>query len=140
MGAEDGSSWRGDRGPGPDPRPALRCWRVFPGNNDSVPALRRWLSTLLPDCPARADLLLVATELAANALMHTASRGGLLAAEVTCHEQAVRITVADQGAPDGPLLIRGPADEHGRGLQIVRALSARAGVTGDHRGRRVWGR
>jgi hypothetical protein len=43
-------------------------------------------------------------ELATNAVTHTASRGGLFAVEVevACYAQAVRVTVADQGAPEGP--------------------------------------
>ena len=51
---------------------------------------------------------------------------------------AVRVAVADGGAPTGPRLIEDPQGEHGRGLLIVRSLSCRLGVCGDERGRLVW--
>jgi serine/threonine-protein kinase RsbW len=81
----------------------------------------------------------VATELATNAVVHTASgRGGWFAVEITWHRAVVRVAVADCGAPGGPRMIDDPAGEHGRGLLVVRSLSVRTGVCGDHRGRLVW--
>jgi len=41
---------------------------VFPGEERQLAVLRRWLATLLPACPARDDVILVATELASNAI------------------------------------------------------------------------
>jgi hypothetical protein len=35
-------------------------------------------------------------------------------------------------------LVDDPQSEHGRGLVVVNALAIRAGVHGDHQGRRVW--
>ncbi len=115
-------------------------WRqVFPGEPHQLGVLRRSLASLLPECPARDDIISVATELATNALRHTASgRGGLFAVEVTSHGSTVRVAVADGGSPTGPHVIEDPAAEHGRGLFLVVALSVRMGVTGDHRGRLVW--
>ncbi len=43
--------------------PGLPWRRVFPGDERQLGVLRRWLSSLLPDCPARSDVLSVATEL-----------------------------------------------------------------------------
>jgi hypothetical protein len=81
----------------------------------------------------------VATELGSNAVRHTASGdGGWFAAEITWHQLAVRVAVADCGAPDGPRMIDDPAGEDGRGLLLVQGLSVRTGVCGDHRGRLVW--
>jgi Histidine kinase-like ATPase domain len=101
--------------------------------------LRRWLASLLPECPSRDDVISVATELGSNAIRHTASaRSGLFAVEVTWHESVVRVAVADGGSPTEPHVIEDPAAEHGRGLLLVRGLSVRTGVTGDHRGRLVW--
>jgi hypothetical protein len=94
---------------------------------------------LLPRCPRRDDLVTVASELAANAVQHTDSgRGGWFHVEISWLRDCVRVTVADQGAPAGPPLAAAPAEEHGRGLQIVQALSARVGVTGGAGGRTVW--
>jgi hypothetical protein len=102
--------------------------------------LRRWLSALLPECPARGDLLSVATELGSNALEHTASgrQGGWFAVEVTWHQSMVLVGVADCGGPAEPRVIDDPDGERGRGLLLVRGLSMRTGWTGDPRGRLVW--
>jgi len=101
--------------------------------------LRRWLASLLPQCPARDDVTAVAHELGANAVQHTSSgRGGRFAVEVTWYGPVVRIAVADSGAPTRPQVIDDPGGEHGRGLLVVRGLSVRTGVCGDRRGRLVW--
>jgi hypothetical protein len=61
-------------------------------------------------------------ELATNAVTHTASRGGLFAVEVevACYAQAVRVTVADQGAPKGP----GRSERSARLADLTRAVGA----------------
>jgi hypothetical protein len=117
----------------------LRWRQVFPGEERQLGVLRRWLASVLPECPARDDIISVATELGSNALLHTASgHSGLFAVEISWYESIVRVTVADRGSPTEPHLIDDPAAEHGRGLLLVRGLSVRTGVTGDHRGRLVW--
>ena len=121
------------------PTSGLRWRRVFPGEERQLGVLRRWLASLLPDCPARDDVACVASELGSNAVRHTASgREGWFAVEITFHRSVVRVAVADCGAPAGPRVIDDPAGEHGRGLLVVKGLSARTGVCGDHRGRLVW--
>lgn len=101
--------------------------------------LRRWLASLLPECPARDDVAVVATELGSNAIRHSASgRGGWFAVEITWHGPVLRLAVADCGGPAEPQVIDDPAGEHGRGLLLVRGLSSRTGVCGDRRGRLVW--
>jgi hypothetical protein len=120
--------------------PALRWRRVFDGDDAQVREVRRWLSGLLPDCTSRGDIMLVATELCTNAIVHTASgQGGVFAVEIAWQDATVRVTVADTGAPSGPRLIEDPLADHGRGLAIVQNLCQRTGVCGDHRGRLVWG-
>jgi anti-sigma regulatory factor (Ser/Thr protein kinase) len=150
------------------PPPALRCRRVFPGQQAELRRVRRWLAELLPSGPAREDVVTVAIELAANAVRHTASgHDGFFAVEVTWQRRpvTVRVAVADGGARTvphltpgtdplgpGPLGLESPGispltadqlgsdqlSEHGRGLRVVRALAERTGVCGDHRGRLVW--
>src|ERR1039457_164547 len=121
------------------PGSGLRWRRVFPGEERQLGVLRRWLASLLPDCPARDDVTSGATELGSNALVHTASgQGGWFTVEITWHKSAVRVAVADCGAPAGPRVIDNPEGEHGRGLLVVRELSARTGACGDERGRLVW--
>jgi hypothetical protein len=114
--------------------PGLRWRRVFPGHERQLGELRRWLASLLPAGPARDDAVIVACELAGNAIRHTASgQDGWFAAEVTWHA-----TIADGGGPSQPYVIDDPGAEHGRGLQLVRGLSVRSGWCGDERGRLVW--
>ena len=117
----------------------LRWRRVFPGEACQLGVLRRWLELLLPECPARGDVAYVATELGANAVRHTASgQGGWFAVEITMHRREVRVAVADGGAPGELRVLDDPMGEHGRGLLVVRGLSARTGISGDHCGRLVW--
>ena len=117
----------------------LRWRRVFPGEGSQLGVLRRWLKSLLPECPARDDVACVANELATNAVVHTASgHGGWFAVEITWYGPVLRVAVADGGAPAGPRVIDDPMGESGRGLVVVRALAVRTGVCGDHRGRLLW--
>jgi len=119
-----------------------RCltWeQEYPGEARELARLRRWLMSILPDCPAREDLVLVATELAGNAVRHTASgRGGAFGVRVTWEDGAVLVAVDDAGGPGEPRVVDDPLAEGRRGLLVVRELSARAGVSGDYRGRTVW--
>lgn len=114
--------------------------RVFPGHERELSRLRRWLSSMLPDCPERDEVLSVATELGSNALEHTASGnpGGTFVVEMALHQSLVHVAVADGGSPGEPRVIRDLDAERGRGLLLVHALSARIGWTGDERGRVVW--
>jgi hypothetical protein len=121
------------------PMPGMRWRRVFPGEDRQLGKLRQWLASLLPECPARDDVICVATELGTNAVQHTASgRGGWFAVEISWHGPVVRIAVADCGSPSQPQVIDDPEAEHGRGLVVVRALAALTGACGDHRGRLIW--
>jgi hypothetical protein len=112
---------------------------VFSGDKRELGAMRRWLTALLPECPARDDVISVAAELGSNALQHTASgRGGFFAVEISWHQSVVRVAVADHGSPASPRVIEDPDGENGRGLLLVRALSVRTAFTGDAHGRTVW--
>ena len=113
--------------------------RLFPGQENELRQLRRWLTALLPDRPARDDFISVAVELGTNAIQHTSSgQGGWFTVEVTQRGAVARIDVTDQGAASGPELTDDPMSDRGRGLIIVRALSESCGVRGDARGRTVW--
>jgi anti-sigma regulatory factor (Ser/Thr protein kinase) len=109
-----------------------------------VPLVRDFVSCCLDGrrCPAEAvyDILACASELAANAVLHSRSGlpGGHFSVEVACAGQSVRVTVEDSG---GPWAERGNSvidAECGRGLRIVAGLSADMGVTGDASGRMAW--
>lgn len=124
----------------PAAEPGLQRWRwALPGEESSLRELRRWIAALLPECPSRDDLISVATELASNALMHTASgQGGGYRTEVIWTPTVVRVAIADGGSQAQPRVIEDPDGERGRGLLMVRELSLRTGMTGDEHGRVVW--
>ncbi len=120
-------------------QPLLRQWRVFPGEASQLRTLRRWLTSFLPDCEPRDDLVSIATELASNAIRHTRSgHGGQFAVGITTYQDRTVVAVTDGGAPQGPKLITDPNGENGRGLLLVHALASRTGVSGDRRSRLVW--
>jgi anti-sigma regulatory factor (Ser/Thr protein kinase) len=115
-----------------------RC-RIFPGEERQLGLMRQWLRSLLPECPARDDLLSIATELGSNAVLHTRSgQGGWFGVEINCGPQVLRVTVTDRGGPNIPQVIDVPDCEHGRGMRVVQALSASTGQSGDHNGRQIW--
>ena len=131
--AEVGRPPPGDAPYGPSQR------RLFRGEERELQRVRSWLAGLLPDCPARDDLISVAVELGTNAIQHTLSgRGGWFTVEVAWHGPVVRVAVADDGAATGPHMNGDAMSDGGRGLVIVHALSTRTGVSGNHFGRTVW--
>jgi hypothetical protein len=81
--------------------------RVFPGHERELSRLRSWLSSLLPDCPERDEVLSVATELGSNALEHTASGdpSGSFAVEVAWHQTLVQRGRDPQPSQDPPHLL-----------------------------------
>jgi hypothetical protein len=59
--------------------------------------------------------LRLSCELATNAVKFTGSgHGGWFIVEITWYRRAVRVAVADGGAPTAPWLIDDPLGEHGR--------------------------
>jgi anti-sigma regulatory factor (Ser/Thr protein kinase) len=120
---------------------AERCacnWRVFSGDPSQLRVLRRWVEDLFPPCPVRDDVIEVVCELAGNAICHTRSgQGGKFEVRVERTPGVVSVTVADGGSGSEPRLVADPLAEHGRGLRIVHALSARVTVTGGKQGRLV---
>jgi anti-sigma regulatory factor (Ser/Thr protein kinase) len=118
--------------------PGLRWQRVFRGEPQQVAAVRRWITSLLPDCPSRADLVLVASELAGNSVRHSASgQGGTFAVQITWGGDTVAVAVDDAGGPSKPRIVDDPLSEGGRGLLIVRELSVRMSVSGTDAGRQM---
>lgn len=76
--------------------------KTFAGRAESVREVRAFVAELLAGCPRADDAVLCASELATNALLHTASGqvGGCFTVRLqVCGQVCVRITVADQGAP-----------------------------------------
>jgi anti-sigma regulatory factor (Ser/Thr protein kinase) len=86
------------------------------------------------------DVILCASELAANAALHSRSRlpGGTFAVRVMISSgSCVRIEVQDEGGPWTPAA-SDPAGHHS--LDILRALASNWGIAGDHSSRIIWAR
>jgi anti-sigma regulatory factor (Ser/Thr protein kinase) len=94
--------------------------------------------------PGLDDLLLMVSEVASNAVRHTASgdSSGWFDLTVSAAGYTVRIAIADGGGSSEPLIPDGSGEfgmlTGGRGLRIVDALADRWGYTGDKLGRVVW--
>ncbi len=125
--------------------PARRV-TTFPGEPRQVPEARAFVAAALAGCPARETLLTCVSELAANAVAHTASgAGGVFTVEVIRPADGVAlVAITDAGGFSRPAISRGRGLEQlaegGRGLALVEALSSRWGYrdAGDGEGRTVW--
>lgn len=86
------------------------------------------------------DVLVCASELATNAVLHSDSRlpdGTFTVRAVIRPGDYVWVEIVDDGGAWAPVA----ADtERGHGLDIIRALADDWGVDGDHCGRTVWAR
>jgi serine/threonine-protein kinase RsbW len=88
---------------------AVSCWKLFPGTPEHVAGARAVVRCLLAGWPRRDDAVLVASELASNAVVHTRSGlpGGWFGLEARRRTGiGVWIAVRDQGAASSPLLRR----------------------------------
>ena len=118
---------------------ALRTTTLtYPGTAKSVRAVRANLRLLLDGCPIAADVILCASELAANAALHSNSRlpGGTFTIRTEISPgHYVRIEVEDNGGPRTPAT---PDSTGHHGLDIVRALATDWGTDGDRTTRSTW--
>ncbi len=111
--------------------------RIYPGTTERIRAVRSDLRDLLGDCPSADDVILCASELAANAVRHSRSglAGGTFTVRVTVMPgNSVRINVEDDGGPWTPAL-SDPARHHG--LDIVGTLATEWTIEGHDSGRTV---
>jgi serine/threonine-protein kinase RsbW len=114
--------------------------RAYPGTASQPRHVRVDLAAVADGCPAAESLLLLASELATNAILH--SRSGhperTFTVRATLSPGAyARVEVGDQGGPWTP----GEHDvERGRGLAIVAAVAGDGnwGIEGDAACRVAW--
>lgn len=158
MGVDDVSRAALAGGPGLGPGSARRGGAVagggarvigavtLPGTRRSVGVARAFVRDAAAGLPAVDDLVLVVSELVANAVTHTASglAGGRVTVVLAAGDGLVRLEVADGGAAGGRPHVRAEAApasggaETGRGMRIVAALSARWGFRADGPRTVVW--
>ncbi|MDA0635066.1 ATP-binding protein [Nonomuraea sp. MCN248] len=129
-----------------DLHPGGLTWRrTFPGTLDHIPHARHFTRYLLADSDHRHDAELIAGELSANAVRHTASGRphGTFIVEINRTTTTITIAVYDCGWGGVPRFGRlfGIDAEYGRGLTIVAALADQVGYEGaEEVGHRVWAR
>jgi anti-sigma regulatory factor (Ser/Thr protein kinase) len=125
----------------PAPRAlALATSVTYPGSTEHIRIVRADLRAVLHECPMADDVILCASELAANAAIH--SRSCLPSGTFTVRVKIspgdyAWVEVEDDGGPSTP----GTRDATGHhGLDIVRALATDWGIGGDHTTRTIWAR
>jgi anti-sigma regulatory factor (Ser/Thr protein kinase) len=92
---------------------------TFHGRAEEAARVRREIAGFLGDCPAAEDIVLIAHELAANAIVHSRSRGGRFAVRCELAPGSARVEIQDTG---GPWRTR-TDDDRPHGLDIVQALT-----------------
>jgi anti-sigma regulatory factor (Ser/Thr protein kinase) len=99
--------------------------RAFPGHPAQVAHARRFVRRALAACGPAEDAVLLTSELAANAIQHTATgQGGTFEIIICWRPASVCIAVIDQGSPSVPTLATaGHLSARGRGLALVDALA-----------------
>ncbi len=124
--------------------PGLRSFgHAYPGMPEQVQGVRADLGAILDGCPVADETILVASELAANAVTHSSSRqegGQFTVRAAACPGDYIWVEVEDQG---GIWAGHHPRDGRPHGLDIVQAVAGDGswGIDGDATlGRVAWAR
>lgn len=117
--------------------------RRFPGLPSQVKHARRFVARCLAELPESDTAILLTSEVVTNAVIHSASGkdGGKFDIAVMVGTDLVRIEIGDSGGTGVPVPQERDAfdiADHGRGLDLVEALSQRWGTSERDYGRVVW--
>ena len=113
----------------------------FPGRSDQIPRARALVGSTLRAWgveSVREELLLVASELFTNAVLHG---DGQVELRLELLPGCVRLEVVDEGAPEAPMPLEPVTGAlfSGRGLAIVQKVATAWGsARAHHGGTRVW--
>jgi anti-sigma regulatory factor (Ser/Thr protein kinase) len=113
----------------------------FPGVPSQVAGARSLVTAALGRAhPLYDDCVLLTSELATNAVLHSRSgEDGSFTVSVHTEGPLVRVWVEDDGSAGAPCVCRaGPQATSGRGLPLVEALSHRWGVVRENGATAVW--
>ncbi len=101
--------------------PVATAWYAgtFLGQADQVHHVRRAIASHLAGCPAVDDAVLVASELASNAIVHSASQGAFFTVRAELYPDYVWVEAEDL---DGSWHCRKP-DDRPHGLDVIEALT-----------------
>ncbi|GLW98578.1 ATP-binding protein [Microtetraspora sp. NBRC 16547] len=111
------------------------------GGKEQVVRARRLVSAALGrDHPLHDDCVLLTSEIATNAVVHSRSgEGGSFTLTVSCTEDRVRVCVQDEGSADPPCAGHAVSNgTSGRGLPLLDALAARWGMIREAGRNQVW--
>ena len=111
-----------------------RFRRSFAGQPDQVAQARHFVQAALAGCPALADAVLLTSELATNAVQHSATgRGGAFTVAISHGPGRVKVTVTDGGSATRPIVAPQTNElvVSGRGLVLVDGLADRWGYAGE---------
>jgi len=91
---------------------------IYPGRADQLHHVRQAVARHLAGCPAADDAVLILSEFAANAIVHSASRSKFFTVRAELYPDYIWVEVEDLG---GPWRRRQP-DGRPHGLDVVQAL------------------
>ena len=86
-----------------EPAAVTRHTATYPGRADQVHRVRRAVARHLAGCPAAADAVLIASELASNAILHSRSKTGYFTVRAELHPDHVRIEAEDDAGGLAPV-------------------------------------
>jgi serine/threonine-protein kinase RsbW len=120
--------------------PAVSQARIFDGSPREVRSVRDFVGLLVDGCPVADAVVLLSSELATNAVLHTDSGAdGTFCVSVLVESRRVRVEVHDLGSVTAPTVRRScQPGESGAGLGLVDSIADRWGTDGDPSGRVVW--
>jgi serine/threonine-protein kinase RsbW len=112
---------------------------TFPGKPDQVARVRREVGAYLYGCPAADDVVLIVSEFASNAVLHSLSRVGTFSVCVQFYPAHIYMEVEDDG---GPWYCPQRQADRAHGLDLVAELTdGEWGIDPVDDGRRVvWAR
>jgi serine/threonine-protein kinase RsbW len=120
--------------------PAIAQTRIFDGSPEEVHNVRAFVAQFVDGCPGADDVVLLSSELATNAVLHSASgTDGTFCVSVLTESGRVRIEVHDLGSDTVPVACLSlQPRESGSGLNLVEMIADRWGFYGGPTGRVVW--
>ena len=114
--------------------------RTFAGSPEEIQQVRHFVRQVIAGCPVTDEVILLASEVATNAVRHTSSgRDGTFCVLVQAVDRSVRVEVHDLGSSTAPAIRRsGSPEESGAGLVVVDRVADRWGFHGSQLGLVVW--
>jgi anti-sigma regulatory factor (Ser/Thr protein kinase) len=116
--------------------------RSFLARPGQVAEVRKFISSLVPDCAILGDLLMLASELVTNAIRHGRPfTDGTITVAVAWDGVTAVVAVTDAGSLAGSPHVKpspGGDGENGRGLWLVNAMAAQWGYTRGPGGATTW--